>query len=155
EVYRLRDGKGVVLGKLFGRTGDGVSTAVPTLDDDQSARIVATAGRHLVERYWGRYVAFVRDPAAMTTWVLRDPTAVMHCSWIEHESVRIYFSSIEDAADLVPSRPSVNWKYVGAALACQRLQLNETALTGVSQVLGGECVESARGTVSRRFHWNP
>lgn len=156
EVYLLRGGAGVVLGKLFGRVPEGASTGVPlALGESESACILHTRGRHLVERYWGRYVAFLRDDAQSTVRVLRDPTAVLPCLNVSFGGVQVFFSSMDDAVRLGLGRFTVSWKLVAGALACQRLQLNETGLEGVSQVLGGECVELARDGSRREFHWDP
>ena len=78
--YRLHGDAGVVLGTLFTRNADGTSAPAPAvLGEDATRAIVTTAGRQLFEAYWGRYVAFVRDPAAHTTWILRDPTSTLPC----------------------------------------------------------------------------
>ena len=62
---------------------------------------------------------------------------------------------MEDGVRLGLDDFSVNWKYVAAALCYMRLQLHSTALEGVSQVLGGECVELCRGRTRRSFYWDP
>ncbi len=156
EPYVLQNDAGVVLGKLFSRSQDGVSNAAPLqLGQSESARILSTRGRHLIDRYWGRYVAFLRDEAKGCSWVLRDPSAVLPCFSIDFSGVHVFLSCIEDAVRLNLADFSVDWQYIAAALACQRLQLNSTGLDDVSQVLGGECVEMSRGCVSRLFFWNP
>ena len=57
----LSDGSGAVFGRLF-RTGHELESSRP-LDQDESARIVASRGTHLVSHYWGRYVAVRPRPA--------------------------------------------------------------------------------------------
>jgi asparagine synthase (glutamine-hydrolysing) len=156
ETYLLQNDSGVVLGKLFVRSRDGHSTSVMSpLDAQESDRILATGGRHLLDRYWGRYVAFLRNAASQSTWVLRDPTATLPCHTASFCGVSVYFSWMEDAVRLGLDDFSINWKYIAAALCYTRLQLHSSALEGVSQVLGGECVSVSRGQVSRTFHWDP
>jgi len=156
ECYPLQGSAGVVLGKLFTRStaGDSVS-APPAFDANESAKVVATAGRHLIDAYWGRYVAFLRDAASRTAWVLRDPTAALPCQVVAHGGVQVHFSSMEDGVQLGLGNFSVDWKYIAAALCYMRLQLNATALDGVSQVLGGECIEWRDGAAKSRFYWHP
>ena len=62
EAYLLQEASGIVLGKLFSRCGAGTSISAPlSIGASETARI-DPGGRHLVDRYWGRYVAFLRDP---------------------------------------------------------------------------------------------
>jgi asparagine synthase (glutamine-hydrolysing) len=156
EAYMLHNDGGVVLGILFSRSPGGRSaSAMSALDVEESHRILATGGRHLIDHYWGRYVAFLRDAASDVIWVLRDPTATLPCHTVSFCGVSVYFSWMEDGVRLGLDDFSINWKYVAAALCYTRLQLHSTALEGVSQVLGGECVSLSRGLVSRTFYWNP
>ena len=159
ESYCLHDDAGVVLGKLFQRggnhDGDGASTSAPlALPDDESLKIGASGGRRLVEKYWGRYVAFIHDEAARITRVLRDPTAAFPCFTARLAGVHVYFSRMEDVSQLGGHTFSVNWKYVAATLCQSQLQVHSTGLNEVTQVLGGECVEHREGRVSRAFYWN-
>lgn len=153
EVYALQNGAGVVLGKLFTRSADDRSSAAPLqFNAAESAKIFASRGRHLVERYWGRYVAFLQDGA---TWVLRDPTAVLPCFHAKIAGVDVYFSWLDDAVRLGFKTNAVNWPFIVGTHCLMRLQINETALSEVSQILGGECVEHRDGRVARTFYWNP
>lgn len=155
RCYELQGDAGVVLGTLFTRSGEGDSTrASPILDSHESAKVTSTRGRHLLERYWGRYVAFLHEPQSRTTRILRDPTGGLPCFNIRVGGVEIYCSRIEDAVRL-GLQFSVNWDYVAAHLCCMRLELNVTGLNEVSQVLGGECVEHRSGSRARTFYWKP
>jgi asparagine synthase (glutamine-hydrolysing) len=155
EPYMLQNGAGVVLGKLFRRTADGSTTMPLAVGEADSAKILASRGRALVDDYWGIYVAFLFDEKSESKWVLRDPTGVLPCFMASYGGARVFFSSMEDAARLAVADFTVSWKYIGAALACHRLELNETGLEDVSQLLGGECMELHRGCASRVFHWSP
>ena len=60
-------------GVEFCRSADGSSSVAPlALSAFESQRILATHGRHLIDRYWGRYVAFLHDAS-------RDSTRVVCC----------------------------------------------------------------------------
>ena len=83
----------MVLGKLFERLGNSPSTAVPlSLGEARTRAITESRGRHLVDGYWGRYVAFLYDGVAKTTRVLRDPSGGLPCLTIRFGGVRLYFS---------------------------------------------------------------
>lgn len=156
EPYLLHEGGGVVLGKLFQRPAEGPSQAALTpLDESVSRRILASAGRHLIEGYWGRYVAFLLDRASSTVRVLRDPCAAMPCLMLRYGGVTLFFSSMEEVRHLGLPSFEVNWELVAASVCMRRQHTHGTGLMGVLQVLGGECVALTGERIRRSFHWNP
>jgi asparagine synthase (glutamine-hydrolysing) len=157
EPHLLERGAGVVLGALFLSAGDGRASESASLRfaEGESLKILQSAGRQLIERYWGRYVAFLHDAASGTTWVLRDPTSALPCFMTRLLGVDVFFSHMQEAVDLGGRIFSINWQYVAAALCQFRVLVHSTGLNEVSQVLGGECVELRDGRVSREFYWNP
>ncbi len=156
EPRVLSDGTGVVLGTLFSRaSGSAGSVVAPQVFTPvESAEILKSQGRRLIECYWGRYVAFLHDPASKTSRVLRDPTATLPCFAMNCAGVDVYFSWMEDAIHLVPAGFSVDLKYLAAALCYPAVQLNVTGLKEISQVLGGECVARCGAETRREFYWN-
>ena len=155
EPYLLHRNAGVVLGKLFVTGGEAASTSAPlALSEEESRKILANEGRRLVERYWGRYVAFLHDAPSRTHWVLRDPTGALPCFTSRMLGVDVFFSNMQDAVDLPGTRFSVDWLYVAAQLCMTRMQVPSTGLKEVSQILGGECAELRAGRMSRQFYWN-
>ncbi len=139
EAYRLPDGAGIVFGKLFpaGRPVD-----VVTVQD-------------LLRRYWGRYVALLRDGSTGEVRVLRDPTGTLPCLFATHEGVTLVFSDVEDLVALDVLSPSVNWKYIAAYVSCYMLQGHETGLNEVFDVLPGECLTFGRSGVESTLAWRP
>jgi asparagine synthase (glutamine-hydrolysing) len=146
---------GVVLGKLFERSGNGPSTAAPlALNESRTRAIVTSRGRQLVERYWGRYVAFLHDEAAQTSWVLRDPSGGLPCLTVRFGGVRIYFSALEDIQPLGLGPFDVNWGYLTAWICVMRGHSHSTALSEVGQVLAGECLELRDDVATSTFYWD-
>ncbi|MGH8298867.1 MAG: asparagine synthase-related protein [Steroidobacteraceae bacterium] len=155
-AYELTEGGGVVLGKLFRRSEEGVSTAAPqALGEADSRAMLDTNGRHLIEGFWGRYVAFLHDAGAQATWVMRDPSGGVPCYLVRCRGVDVYFSWIDDVIDLLDDALEVNWPYLVAAVCFLREHSSGTALREVSQVLAGECVEIRGGASKRFFYWDP
>jgi len=142
-VHPLAGDRGVVLGKLFRRrdlrsspAGDVVLT-VPEGDE-----IVQSTGRALVQKFWGRYVAFLSNEGG-SACVLRDPSGTLPCFRVRHQGVVIVFSWLEDVLEMLPAidAPRVNWEAVSAFLLLGALGGRETTLDGVSQVLAGELID--------------
>jgi asparagine synthase (glutamine-hydrolysing) len=146
-AYRLLDGHGVVLGRLFRRCDLGSPAGGDvTLTGSEAEHILKSAGRALIRDYWGRYVAFIRTGSGSTR-VLRDPSGTLPCFMIEHEGVSIVFSWLEDALELLSHAqlPGVDWEALAAHLLLGDLGGRETALEGVSQILPGQIVDLRTG----------
>src|SRR5262249_43409810 len=93
KTVLLGDGAGAVFGRIFNRDL-GETAGVLQVDPEpaESLRIVQTGGRRLIERYWGRYVALIRDPATGEAWILRDPTGAMPCLMMSFQGLNLIFS---------------------------------------------------------------
>lgn len=144
DTWVLPDG--AVLGRIFPRAPAGVIEA--------TRQLVAAGPRVLLEHYWGRYVAVLRDPYTGTITVLRDPSAGMPCLIVQHERVHLVFSDLEDCTALGLGF-SIDWSYVGARLAYPILASRDTALHGVSELQPGEALVFQRDMVWRELWWNP
>jgi asparagine synthase (glutamine-hydrolysing) len=157
EIRTLPGQSGVILGRLFEKPDATRYAPGPVeLDQQHSAAIVASAGRVLIDRYWGRYVAFLHEPESRSTYVLRDPTGHLPCFRYTSQGVSIYFSRAEDCLGLGLPKFSINWSFVAAYLCNWRLQNRETGLEEVAEVPAGECVEHHFGGATRSLlYWNP
>lgn len=156
EPCFLADGTGVVLGKLFERSSCGSSVSAPlSLDESRTRAILESRGRHLVDHYWGRYVAFLHDCASSTSWVLRDPSSGLPCLSLRFGGVRLYFSAMSEIQHLGLGSLDLNWPYLRAWVCMMRGQTHATGLREVSQVLGGECVELRDDRADSTFYWDP
>jgi asparagine synthase (glutamine-hydrolysing) len=147
---------GVVLGKLFRRDAQNrdALTQTPLLVEPGS-KIEAEGPQHLLEHYWGRYVAMVRSERSGLTWVMRDPSGGLPCYFTSHRGTRVFFSHLEDCLALGLTSFTINWQYVTAFLVDLSLQSTETGLREVSLVQQGECIEVRQSRVTRRVCWNP
>ncbi|MDE2261333.1 MAG: hypothetical protein KGL45_02290, partial [Gammaproteobacteria bacterium] len=152
----LAEGGGVVLGTLFARSPEGVSTAASrALGEADSRAMLDSNGRHLIEGFWGRYVAFLHDAQARASWVVRDPSGGLPCYLVRCRGVDVYFSWIDDIAALLDAPLQVNWPYLIATVCFLRQHSQGTALREVTQILAGECVETRAGVSKRLFYWDP
>jgi len=156
ETFLLDHGAGAVFGRIFNRDLSSPSAALRVeFDVDESRKIVRTGGRRLIERYWGRYVGLVVDPATGETWVLRDPSGQMPCFIAAHHGVNLVFSDLEDCVALGVLQFTVSWEYIRAMIAYSGYQSRETALEEVSEVQLGERVRFSGNTIHRSLEWNP
>jgi asparagine synthase (glutamine-hydrolysing) len=156
DTLPLAHAAGAVLGRLFTRNiEEPQSAARVRFDIGESAQIVASGACRLLERYWGRYVAIVRNTHTGEVWVLRDPSGGLPCWLVVHEGVSIVCSDIEDCRALLGVGFTVNWNYVAGFVAYPGLQVRPTALNEVSEVQPGERVRFSCGSVQRSMQWDP
>ena len=156
--HPLGTSEGVVIGLLFDRHNPSrcsAERATPFLDEIERRSILATDGRHLVERYWGRYVAFLNYSLPRRVKVLRDPVGDVRCYRTSVYGVDVYFSGLPDLLQLTSLRPSVNWQHLGARLLLGNAWVDESALNEIDTVHPGECFEHAGARVSRTYYWHP
>jgi asparagine synthase (glutamine-hydrolysing) len=139
ESYALPRSKGVVLGHLFRRRGNGSPYGRIDLPSSEGERILQSEGRALVDDYWGRYVTFIR-PDRPGTVVLRDPSGTLPCYQTIVEGVTFVYSWLEDLLSLAPHLPTlrVDWTAIAAFVLLRHLGGRETALEGVSEILPGQ-----------------
>jgi asparagine synthase (glutamine-hydrolysing) len=156
QVYPLRAGQGLVLGRLFRQSELMQSSPGPVvLSAHDSDAIVESGGRRLVRDYWGRYVSFLQNPTG-GFHVLRDPSGALPCFLMHFQGVAIVFSWLEDLLDSIPAlpRPTVHADALAAQLVFGELGGRETALEGITQVLPGEAVPLDSKAAAGSLLWN-
>ena len=147
---------GVVLGTLFKRslTGYEAHVATPAIVTSDS-KIAVRGEQHLLQHYWGRYVAFVRSERSGRTWVLRDPSGGLPCFFAHKRGVYLVFSHLDDCVALGFGSASVNWNLIAAYLVDPSLQQAQTGLEGVFELPKGECMALQGNSYERKLVWNP
>lgn len=157
KAYPLRHRHGVILGTLFTQdTSDGGYCENTCFDDRETNEILRSNGRHLLEHYWGRYVAFYyNDARAIAVHLLRDPTGGVPCFVCSSDGIEIACSHVADCAALGLIRGSINWEHVAAYLWFDRLVTADTGLHGLRQVLAGECIDLGSNGRKSVYAWRP
>lgn len=151
DVLTLPAG-GFVVGKLFHRHG--YPQQVEAMPADTAARIVASGGQHLIERFWGSYVAVVGTPDGASR-VIRDPSSSLPCYYCSFDAGVAFASDGPILSDLGFVRPSVDWEAVGRSLYLDHLPPQRTAINGISQVFGGCGLAVRDGALAHSQHWSP
>jgi asparagine synthase (glutamine-hydrolysing) len=158
-VYPLQNGRGVVLGRLFGReyirAGTEASAPGTVLLDEGRSHTIAQDPAELGKLYWGQYVAFLHNSRTDALEVLRDPTGGMPCQWTRIQGVDIYFHRLEDCERLAPLDLSINKRFLVGYLALDSVCVPDTGLEQVETVLPGERISHLAGRRERTYYWNP
>lgn len=152
DVLVLPGGKGAVIGHLFHRYGS--PRRIREWPSEAGTNILATKGRHLIDRYWGSYVACF-EPGDGSVSVLRDPSGGLPCY---HARAGGGLAAASDGPILIDAgfaAPSIDWRQLGRALLFHHLPAEKTAIEGLSQVLGGCAVTLKEGAMRTEQYWSP
>lgn len=151
DVLPLPQGNGIIIGKLFRRHG--YPEQVCQLKSDDAARFVPHPSQGLIDHYWGSYVAAFSDPDRVT--ILREPSGGMPCYYLSSRGVVAFTSDISLLIDAGMLTASVNWNAVGRTLYWHQFPPEETAIAGVSQLLGGCSLILEGSGIRRAENWSP
>lgn len=164
DAYPLAGKTGVVLGTLFRQDNDSRLSPQAVAEDINFAdACLRSRGEHLTKTCWGTYVALLSHPQTGDWSIARDCSGMIPCYYTTARGVTIAFSDIRDL-DLLSDirdqngpllRFEVNWRYIIGFLASTQMQIRDTGLKGVHELLAGESLESTSGPQNVRALWNP
>lgn len=156
SIHLLSDDVGVVIGSLFRRTRNGESGGSElTFDPRETRCVLKSEGRHLIQHYWGSYVAIVRDPGAPTTLLLRDPTANLACYHARNRRVHAFFSDMGDFCAHLQMPLSFHWPYLATTLVTGHQLTRECGFAEIEDIPGGELVRISPDLDKRSTLWHP
>lgn len=156
QAIKLASNGGIILGKLFKTSSSGNHSSVGSvIGEDESQKILATLGKHLVEHYWGRYVAFLRSEDTHLTSVLKGPIEGWRCYYADYHGVTVYFSCFEDILQVGLFDLSINWHYMALYTKFFMLDNVNTALNELYKLQPGECRHYKLGTITHTLYWDP
>ncbi|MDE2562721.1 MAG: hypothetical protein KGL48_10805 [Sphingomonadales bacterium] len=151
DLIALPGQNGVIVGTLFHRHG--LPEQIRVLLTDSANSITTTAGRHLVERFWGGYVAAIVTTDGIC--VLRDPSAMVPCYHSVCEDGVAFASDATLLVDAGLVTPTIDWDAVGRVLYEHDLPSAGTAIAGIGQVRAGFARVVKADDVRDEQYWSP
>lgn len=157
QAYRLHRNAGIVLGKVFTResTVDCNPGEEVRFGERESEKVQFSNGRHLIEHYWGRYVAIVKREHGAEVRIVRDPTGAVPCFITSFRNIDVVCSHLDDCAKLGLVSCSINWDHVAGYLWFDHMVTAHTGLEHVRQVQAGECVSVGADFTNAAYYWDP
>ncbi|MBW4050508.1 MAG: asparagine synthase [Proteobacteria bacterium] len=157
RLYQLQEQAGVVLGRLFPMDMDHCHANwswSPSISD--TAEIVRSQGQWLIRNMWGSYIALIRNSRSLESFVIRDCSGKLPCYRLKHSRVDVIFSDPADLQAIGLISKSLNWRYIQAFLYASQVQIRDTALQSVTELLAGDCFHRSSATVySQHSAWSP
>ena len=153
NVIMLEDKLGAIVGTLFSkRLGSPPLRAVTPFGTDSICR---SAGKALVENYWGGYVGFIRNKANDAVRVVRDPAAMLPCYYFRLGGLTVVSSDVSLLAATGLFEPKLDWHAIARHLKADQLRPSETCLVGLCELLGGERLTITDGASVTDMLWSP
>ena len=144
-------GGGAIIGAFFPRHGP--SEAIRHLDASAIEALRKSAGTHLVERYWGGYVAAIELPSGAC--VLRAPMGGLPCYYLRHGNLRIFASDPGVLVEAGLLTPKIRWDALQRQLFVRDLPSRDTAIDGVAELAPGTRAIRADGGDRIEQCWSP
>lgn len=156
--------RGILLGVLFDRARNLPQTDSSLRKDRHFLRPDAHTARHLLEDYWGGYIALWADPQSENGWVMRDPSGMLSCYYTTYRDVTLVSSTAQSflflTTDCMDDSTAsfaldINWPYLSGFLAYSQLQVRDTGLKSVYELLAGETLVRSPSKLAVETTWNP
>ncbi|HEY3654889.1 MAG TPA: asparagine synthase C-terminal domain-containing protein [Steroidobacteraceae bacterium] len=155
-IYTLPAEAGIILGRLFPTVARTTAcTQTPLVDEAAALRMVETSGAHLIQRYWGAYVAFMRNATGSHALAIRDCSGKIPCYRTSHSGVHICCADLSDLEQAGLRSFTTNWQYLAAFIYVPRLQIRDCAFKEVTELLAGDCFEIRQRVVRQFSAWDP
>lgn len=142
---------GIILGALFAR---GEPRACTRLESEQLQRIVSSRGQHLIDGYWGSYLALLDDPAGRLD-VIRAPWGDLPCYRHDTDDAIYLASDVGLLCDLAGYRPAIAWNEIIAQLIAMPQQTSRTCLKGIGALPGGDRLSVDHNGIRQHNLWSP
>jgi asparagine synthase (glutamine-hydrolysing) len=150
--------RGAVIGSLYEKHRDAFDeepSRSARLDETTQHAIVASGGKLLIEKYWGNYVALIRDGAFLRFIV--PPSGSLPCFVQLLEGVVVAFSDPLDAQRVLGRRYRRTHEYTRSRVLGEMVS-TKGPLDGVHRMLRGESLTISRAAadrLERSMIWHP
>lgn len=156
DQYPLHRNSGVILGRLFDRRQEDYSRPIDIhFGESETRHLIATAGRHLIDHYWGSYLAILRDDSDDRLHIFRDPIGTLPCYHARHAGIDLFFSHLEDCLRIAPLPLAINQLHIAQWLLYSSVRTDATGLQAVMHLPRGERLTISYSQRSRSLMWDP
>ncbi|CAN5666021.1 lasso peptide isopeptide bond-forming cyclase [soil metagenome] len=142
---------GVIIGSL--RTM-GVAGRLEQLSTGAIEAVRTSRGRHLIDRYWGSYIALLTEQGRNGIDVIRSPFGELPCFHVTIGDMTILASDLTLLIGTGLYKPRLDHAALVRHLAASDVRRHETCLDGLSELRGGERLTIDRQK-SRTTLWSP
>ncbi len=144
--------EGAIIGPLFSR---GQASARTQLAPSAQAMIAASAGGHLLDAWWGHYVAVLAGGAGRRVTIVRAPMGALPVYWLETSDGVVFGSDLALLRDAGFFTPAIDRTALARFLVANNVRTRETCLQGLYEVQGGDRLLVEDGRITIEAGWSP
>lgn len=111
--------------------------------------------RRLIDEHWGGFVAIQLDQDKSCVEVFRGPLGDLPCLWARQEGAFLLGSDLTLMLAAGLRRPGIDRPSLARYLAREDIRTNETCLTGISEIRGGEASSFTGSEPASETLWSP
>lgn len=157
--HLLSCGSGAILGYLFHSDcreyGSFKSSRAPQIiEPNESRKISSTQTHHLINNYWGWYVALVKNTNNDLV-VLRSPAGSLPCYHYSNNGIHVFFSDPSFVSLFDKSQLQIDWELASCYLNNQYMQTHKTPVKNLIGLLPGQSSHINGNRVDVSSLWNP
>lgn len=145
-----RRGPCVVLGTLFHRLNHNF---VEDLGIGHVHAVVGSGGRHLIEHFWGAYIAIGGASGECGSFLIRDPSAHIAAYRWALPGCDLYFNDFALACSVSGQSPACDWTAVAHRLRFPLLRIADTGLINITEIVPGSRICLETGSIVQL--WSP
>lgn len=140
----------VIIGHLFTRGPP--SRRVETFEPGAGDALAANDAHRLLRQYWGGYLMVHAGPEGSVR-IFRDPSGLLPC-YVRRDQGRVTLAgSITDLSKPAPG--AANLDEIARILAGGDLRGRSTCVSGVEELIAGECLVAHGGELRAERYWSP
>jgi asparagine synthase (glutamine-hydrolysing) len=151
NVLILPGGRGAIIGTLFPRFGP--NRSISQHDTVELDRLAAVGADNLLRRYWGSYIACLRDERGVT--IIRDPSGSQPCYFVDIPGGTAFSGDVDLLVATGLLIPEISWDDIPRYLCAKDFPSPRTGLVGVSELLAGSAIVQQTGSRALRDLWSP
>ncbi|MGC8517679.1 MAG: asparagine synthase-related protein [Steroidobacteraceae bacterium] len=163
DCFSLPNNAGLLLGVLFDRRTNHRVTQTAL----NSQGTLGAPGLRTIEsftrKHWGTFVGFLSDPLTGDWYATRDCSGMIACYYTMIDGItiltsdaRYIFTASNWSRHSGPPRSvNLNWEYLELFLTHSQMQIRETAMRDVYELLAGEVLYNVNRKLSVKMAWSP
>ena len=163
RTYVLPNNTGVIFGTIFNRSSNRHLMGDAFVNDSTINTSSVTLASTLTQHYWGGFIALHSQPGSDQWCVLRDCSGSLPCYYTSIRGVTLvtsdarnfYSRSNWSRESGPPATARINWQYLSRFLQDSQMQIRDTGLIGVQELLAGETLTSREQGPQAEMTWNP
>lgn len=150
KVYKLPDGKGFFLGRLFEEKSDRDAQF-----NSEKTSLLFSHPHLITQQFWGRYIGVLYQKKERILHLVRDPLGLSTLFYYATSEGLLFASELSLLYHLLDPKPPMDWNYFAERIIDENHTLHTTPFLNVRELLPGTKVAVREtGVISQENLWD-